>query len=593
MIIMRTAAKVAAKLAAESSRIKKRKQLNSRGQHSGPAQPELPLAPGFSPPILKTKGGTKQFMRFIKRIQIENFQSHIKATIEPAPPGQLTVITGPSDSGKTAVLRAGRWLFVNEPQGDDFIRVGATFARVTAEYESVDEGGGNSGENGGVVVRHRTAGGTNRYIVNGEKLEGFGRGGVPLEVKEITGVRPVKIGDLEFNLNIAEQLSGPFLGSSVSAPARAKVLGKLAGTEEIDYANRLLGTDLHRRNQDEKRLESELKGLEEKVKEYDWLPEAKAKIEVLERLAERIKKVQGRRDKLATLGESIRHVNENIVENQAILYRWRGLAQAEEALTEATEYRHTRETLLFLTDRYWTYEKSVLSCNKVIEKHATLPKAEKKLTIVANNQDRKEKLISLANRYRIQDQGVKDCQEIIAQHASLQGAEEKMLAAQAAAERVARLKLLRINYRTGATKIYRNQVSLKSLESLDTAEGLLRGADAKKQRLELLERLSIKWMAENAAVVGTQKQIENLASLDKAEEKTTKIIETQASWSRLSVLRDRHSEISNKIDNARGQVIVWENRVAELEGAYHDLLEDVGVCPLCGQEIKSKVKEAV
>jgi len=530
---------------------------------------------------------------YLKKLTIENFQSHVKTTIEPAPPGQLTVITGPSDSGKTAVLRALRWLYVNEPDGDSFIRVGATFARVTAEYESGDEGGGHSGGNGGVVVRHRTAGGTNRYIVNGEKLEGFGRGGVPLEVKEITGVRPVKIGDLEFNLNIAEQLSGPFLGSSVSAPARAKVLGKLAGTEEIDYANRLLGTDLHRRGQDEKRLESELKGLEEKVKEYDWLPGAKAKIEALEQLAGRIKEAQERMGKLTVLAERVDFFNEKIVENQTVLHRWRGLVQAEKALAEATEHRRNRETLITLTDRYWTYEKSVLSCKKIIEKHTALPEAEKTLTVVANNQDRKEKLISLANRYRIQDQGVKDCQEIIARHASLQGAEEKMLAAQAAAERVARLKLLRINYRTGATEIYRNQVSLKSLESLDTAEGLLRGADAKKQRLELLKNLSARWTAGNSAVVGTQKQIENLASLDKAEEKTTKIVETQARRARLSVLKDRHSGISNKIDDARGQVIVWENRVAELEGAYHDLLEDVGVCPLCGQEIKSKVKEAI
>lgn len=151
-------------------------------------------------------------INYLKKMTIENFQSHIKTTIEPAPPGQLTVITGPSDSGKTAILRALRWLFVNEPDGDSFIRASATFARVTAEYEG-----------GGVVVRHRTSGGTNRYIVNGEKFEGFGRSGVPLEVKEITGVRPVKIGDMELNLNIAEQLSGPFLGSSVSAPARAKV----------------------------------------------------------------------------------------------------------------------------------------------------------------------------------------------------------------------------------------------------------------------------------------------------------------------------------------------------------------------------------
>lgn len=308
----------------------------------------------------------------IKKVVIENFQSYTKIELAPAGNGQLTVITGPSDSGKTAILRALRWLFVNEPQGDDFIRVGATFARVTAEYEGFDEGGG-------VVVRHRTSGGTNRYIVNGEKLEGFGRGGVPLEVKEITGVRPVKIGDLEFNLNIAEQLSGPFLGSSVSAPARAKVLGKLAGTEEIDYANRMLGTDLYRRNQDEKRLAAQLTELTEQIAGFNWLPDMARKIETLETLIKGIKANQETSGKLEDLRERYTRADALIKREQATIQRLHGLPEAERILAATQGLQQKRHKLAQLSEQLLNTEYKISECEQAIQKLQQISKVRGKV----------------------------------------------------------------------------------------------------------------------------------------------------------------------------------------------------------------------
>lgn len=132
-------------------------------------------------------------MNTISSIKITDFQSHQKTILEPAPAGQLTCIVGPSDSGKTAVIRALRWLLYNTPQGADFIRVGSNSARVTIQYSD-----------GQQVTRERSQKGFNRYEINGNRYEGFGST-VPLEVQEITGVRPVQIGDMEMCLNLAEQ----------------------------------------------------------------------------------------------------------------------------------------------------------------------------------------------------------------------------------------------------------------------------------------------------------------------------------------------------------------------------------------------------
>ena len=54
-------------------------------------------------------------MTNIKKIIIDNFQSHEHTEIEFGP--GLNVIVGPSDYGKSAVVRALRWVLYNEPRG--------------------------------------------------------------------------------------------------------------------------------------------------------------------------------------------------------------------------------------------------------------------------------------------------------------------------------------------------------------------------------------------------------------------------------------------------------------------------------------------
>ncbi len=261
----------------------------------------------------------------IQKLTIENFQSHKHSELEPAPAGQLTVIVGPSDSGKTAIIRALKWLLYNRPQGAEFIRVGASMAKVSLTITDRR-----------TVTRHRSST-TNRYLIShGDSsktppltLEGFGND-VPLEIKEITGVRPVLIGDMPLALNLAEQLDGPFLGSSISDPVRARVLGKLAGTEEVDYANKQLGTDLYRRNQDLKRAEEEAARLQEQLKQFEHLPRLRELVaelgQVIEQACAGINRVRALRSLSAALRDK-----------QAQAERWRGVLTRLAGVDEVEE----------------------------------------------------------------------------------------------------------------------------------------------------------------------------------------------------------------------------------------------------------------
>jgi len=214
-----------------------------------------------------------------------------------------------------------RWLFYNVPQGTDFIKVGKQTATVALELAD-----------GTKIARERSKT-VNRYriVKPGESptvLEGFGTS-VPVEVQEATGVRMVSIGDtIDLALNLSEQLDGPFLGKAVSGPAKAKILGALAGTEEVDKAQQDVSLDLHRASQDEKRIADEIEILDARIKDYDYLPALAEQIESLESILAAVKEAQTRLYSLEVAKTKIDTIHEQRTQMLNILARWGGLAAA-------------------------------------------------------------------------------------------------------------------------------------------------------------------------------------------------------------------------------------------------------------------------
>jgi DNA repair protein SbcC/Rad50 len=145
----------------------------------------------------------------IRSITLRNFQVHESRTIGL---DRVTCIIGPSDQGKTAILRALRWLCLNEPRGDAFISHGKEFARVKINLDSGD------------VITRQIGRKGNLYKVNGgEAYKAFGSS-VPDEV--------AKLLDVDGN-NFQGQLDPPFwLLSSPGEVSRS--LNRIVDLERID-----------------------------------------------------------------------------------------------------------------------------------------------------------------------------------------------------------------------------------------------------------------------------------------------------------------------------------------------------------------------
>ena len=140
-------------------------------------------------------------MKRFKGLIVENFQSHERTEITFSE--GLNVFVGPSDSGKSAILRALRWVLYNQPRGSDFIRTGASRCRVTLILSD-----------GTQIVRERSSS-VNRYLIRDSEgreqiFEGFGSD-VPREVLEAHGMVPLQLDeDRELTVQFGQQLEGPF-----------------------------------------------------------------------------------------------------------------------------------------------------------------------------------------------------------------------------------------------------------------------------------------------------------------------------------------------------------------------------------------------
>ena len=172
-------------------------------------------------------------MGVISSLTLENFQSHKESKI--VFDKGLTVIIGQTDQGKSAIIRALKWVLYNEPRGTDFITAGYRTCRVSLEM------------NDGTIITRERDGNRNRYILiregNEQIFEGFGHN-IPLDIIKAHGIPKVHIDvDTTSMVNLAEQLEAPFLVSE-NGSNRAKALGRLIGIHIIDAAQRATLKDI-------------------------------------------------------------------------------------------------------------------------------------------------------------------------------------------------------------------------------------------------------------------------------------------------------------------------------------------------------------
>lgn len=259
----------------------------------------------------------------LERMQIENFQTHQLRRVKFS--RRITTFIGPTDSGKSSLLRALQWVSLNRPRGDSHIYWDANFCQVRLWVD------------GQAVERRRDRSG-NTYRLGEQQWRAFGQE-VPPEVASL-----LNMGEMNFQ----GQHDAPFW-VSLSASELAKSLNQIVDLGIIDSHAAALGLRLRRGQDRLTAARSDVQEAEKRVERLAWVPAMEAKLTKLEEGEGKISTLECERSTLRYLYHKCRDGIQAARQWRRVAERGRKAVEFAEAMSrlqaEVNDLRHYSQQL--------------------------------------------------------------------------------------------------------------------------------------------------------------------------------------------------------------------------------------------------------
>jgi DNA repair exonuclease SbcCD ATPase subunit len=210
----------------------------------------------------------------IKQLNIQNFQSHKDTSIDFS--DGVNIIVGASDSGKSAIIRALKWLHWNRPSGD---AIRSNWGGKTEVELFTDDCH---------VIRSKNK--EELYVLGDQSFRAF-RTEVPEEIVKALNMQEI---------NLQQQLDSPFL-LSLTPGQVAEHFNKVAKLEQIDKATSAINKAIRELETERKYKITDLENKEEEFKKFEYLDKFEATVEVLEGMEKEYDNLWKSRTKLGTL----------------------------------------------------------------------------------------------------------------------------------------------------------------------------------------------------------------------------------------------------------------------------------------------------
>jgi DNA repair exonuclease SbcCD ATPase subunit len=296
----------------------------------------------------------------IQSLIIENFQSHKNSTLEFDK--GVNIIVGQSDSGKTAIIRALRWLIWGRPLGNAFCTTGTNQTSVTVNVDGID------------ITRNE--GKEKSYVISTikEPFRAFGTT-VPEEVLNILNLSEI---------NLQSQLDQPFLLSNSPGDV-AQHFNKIARLDKIDTGLQNVQRWIKEISKeiDFKTTQKETSQIE--LEKFNYLEKFEIDIEVLEEQEKALDKKQKQVWELQRLIAKVEKINESIITESKLL-------PLEPLLNSIFEKIESKQVLV---DQQNKLNKLIRSINQIdvkIEENNHLLKIEILLSQILTQYESKGKL---------------------------------------------------------------------------------------------------------------------------------------------------------------------------------------------------------
>lgn len=467
-------------------------------------------------------------MSYLKKVTLNNFQSHINSVVEFDK--SLNIIVGPSDSGKTAIIRGIKWALYNEPSGDFFIREGTTEASVTLEFSN------------NIKIKRLRSKSKNAYILYNRDedeiiFEGFGNR-VPQEIIDLVGIKKIPLDTNETNaINLGEQLEGAFLLSEKGS-TRASAIGRLIGVNLIDDALKDTIKDNRNISIEKRTIGNNIKTIEEELTTYEYLDDLIEKIIKLELIRDGIKTKDQLKEKLKLSLNDYKNIKTEKDNINKILLQLREVSTLE--------------------NNIYNLEKSII----ILSSYNNLQKR-----IVEN-----KKLINYNNDIRIKLTNNDDLEDIITNIEALKNKWMKLN------KNMKQLDKYNIEIKT-TTTIHN---ALKDLSLIDSNAYNI---NTKINTLNHLKIINKKLKSVYDSIKVGNNYLEKLNQIDKIDVFTIKLSEN------ISKIKEV-SKSNNKLKSNKSEITLQENKLNEIKAnmnnnlkLYEELLLKSEVCPFCFSHI--------
>lgn len=460
----------------------------------------------------------------INKLTLENFQSH-KFSVIDFDQG-LNAIVGPTDSGKTAILRAIKWALYNEPQGDFFIRKGETNISVKVEFS-----------NGNIIHRYRTKSKNGYEIIYSDgkisSFEGFGTK-VPVEVFEVSQMPKINLGQNESkSLNMAEQLDGPFLLSDTSS-LKAAAIGKLVEADVVDFALGQVNLDLKNIKKEARFIDENLLEVDNQLKEYDYLIDLRKTINKLEEYKDELDKKTVLLEKLENIYIKYRELikNKTIINN--ILYSLQNLNYVDDSL------------------------------QKAFEKVAYLQKLTKMQRGYLNNRNRLKDIKTQIYNFEQIATVEKDYNKILGKNNLLKNL-----------ERIFGNRKILLKNKAIAINLS------KSLINVEASENIYEKSLALEKKLDKYIASSEELKKALTRQKNGEKYLEKFSNLSKAGDNYDKLLEKIGFYNKMKLTYKRYGLLINNIQIEEENINISEKEIEKIEVSYKNLIKEMKVCPTC------------
>lgn len=211
----------------------------------------------------------------LKTIQLKNFEGHTDTTVDLS--SGVTIIAGESNAGKSSIFRALRFVFLNEPGGEEFINFDADACEVVVQY--------------GEHTITRTKGRNNKvneYSLNGQTFKAFGQS-VPKEIQDA-----LNLNEINFEWQFDKR---PFLISETGGYIASK-LNEIVNLELIDLSLRNVDSMRRKANKTKEELRVKINSLEKELTNYAWVEIVEAMLIATEALQSTYREAKAKSEKL-------------------------------------------------------------------------------------------------------------------------------------------------------------------------------------------------------------------------------------------------------------------------------------------------------